>query len=141
MSRKSVAEQPTCGRGLAENSVLPAKLGEVIAAMAENLEVHMKALDLNDVNSKQEYEAYKDLVREQREIASRLAAAAKEMAGYRDLPMGRHDESAMTHLRVREVFEKFVHRKQELLAMLEQTAEQDEQLLKAMRTKSELESK
>jgi DNA repair exonuclease SbcCD ATPase subunit len=126
-------EQQTCGKGLAENSVLPAKLGELIAAMAENLEAHMRALDLTDVNSKQEYEAYKDLVREEREIASQLAATAQEMARYRDLPMGRHDAKAMSHTRVREAFEKFVQRKKELLSLLDQTAERDNQLLEVMR--------
>jgi len=39
--------------------------------MVEVLEVHMKALDLKDVNSKQEYEAYKDLDREL-QVARRL---------------------------------------------------------------------
>jgi hypothetical protein len=129
-------EQQTCGKGLAENSVLPAKLGELIAAMAENLETHRRALDLTDVNSKQEYEAYKDLVREQREIAAKLVATAQEMARYRDLPMGRHDEKAMTHPRVREAFENFVQNKQELLALLDQTAERDHQLLEVMRIHS-----
>jgi hypothetical protein len=32
-----MASQPTCGKGLAEHSVLPAKLGEWTAAVAENL--------------------------------------------------------------------------------------------------------
>jgi hypothetical protein len=129
----STPDQQTCGKGLAENSVLPVKLGELIAAMAENLEAHMAALDLTDVNSKQEYEAHKDLVREQREIAAKLAATAQEMARYHDLPMGRHDAKAMIHPRVREAFEKFVQRKQELLALLDQTAERDHQLLEVMR--------
>jgi hypothetical protein len=128
----NASEQPTCGKGLAENSILPAKLGELIAAMAENLEAHMKALDLTDVNSKQEYEAYKDLVREEREIAAKLTATAQEMARYRDLPMGRHDEKAMIHPRVRTAFEKFVQHKQELLYLLEETAERDDELLEAM---------
>jgi hypothetical protein len=126
------AEQQTCGKGLAENSILPAKLGELMAAMADNLAAHMKALDLNDVNSKLEYEAYESLVREQREVAGRLSSIAQEMAGYHDLPMGRHDENAMTHPRVRTAFEKFVQRKQDLLYLLEETAEQDDKLLKAM---------
>jgi hypothetical protein len=129
-------EPQTCGKGLAENSILPAKLGELMAAMADNLAAHMKALDLTDVDSKQEYEAYKDLVREQREIAAKLAATAQEMAGYRHLPMGKHDEKAMTHARVREAFEKFVQHKQELLALLEQMTERDYQLLEVIRLHS-----
>lgn len=56
----STPEQPTCGKGLAENSVLPAKLGELISAIAENLEAHMQALDRTDQNSRREYDAYEN---------------------------------------------------------------------------------
>ena len=41
-------EQQTCGRGLAEHAVLPAQLAEVVEAMADNLQVHMQALELDD---------------------------------------------------------------------------------------------
>jgi hypothetical protein len=54
------------------------------------------------------------------------------MAGARDLPMGRHDEKAMSHPRVHETFEKFVRHKQGLLALLEQTSARDEQVLEIM---------
>jgi hypothetical protein len=36
--------QPTCGQGLAEHSALPAKLGELTAAVAANLEQELLAL-------------------------------------------------------------------------------------------------
>ncbi|HLO27817.1 MAG TPA: hypothetical protein VK249_01700 [Anaerolineales bacterium] len=126
-------EEQTCGKGLAENSVLPAKLGEVIAAMAENLEAHMKALDQTDQNSRREYAAYERLAKAQKQIAAQLQATADEMAGYRDLPMGRHDEGGMTHPRVRAAFEQLVQQKQELRALLEQTAERDDKLLEMIR--------
>ena len=129
----NTAEQPTCGKGLAENSVLPAQLGKLIAAMAENLETHMEALDLTDKNSSAEFDAYEKLVRDLQQTALQLQETATQMAGYRDLPMGRHDEKAMTHPRVRRVFEKFVKQKQELLSLLEQTAGRDSQLLDVMR--------
>src|SRR6266487_2743050 len=126
-------DQQTCGKGLAENSILPAKLGELIAAMAGNLEAHMQALDLTDQNSRREYDAYEKLVKEQKQIANQLKSVANQMAGYRDFPMGRHDEKAMTHPRVREAFEKFVQHKQELKVLLEQTVERDDKLLKMIR--------
>src|SRR5215216_561907 len=125
-------ERQTCGKGLAENAVLPARLGDLLAAMAQNLEVHMKALDLTDPNSRKEHEAYEGLVKEIQQAADQLEQTANRMAGYRDLPMGRHDEQAMTHPRVRETFERFIKRKQELLSLLEQTAERDHALLEAM---------
>jgi hypothetical protein len=129
----STSDQQTCGKGLAENSVLPAKLGELISAMAGNLETHMKALDLTDPNSQAEHNAYEKLLKELRQIAAELSLTASQMAGYRDLPMGRHDQKAMTHPRVMDAFEKFVQHKQELLEFLQQTSERDHQLLEIMR--------
>lgn len=126
------SEQQTCGKGLAENSALPAKLGELLSAMAGNLEAHRKALDLTDPNSRAEDEAYEKLLKQLRQIAAQLSLTANEMAGYRDLPMGRHDQEAMTHPRVGEAFQKFVQHKRELLELLEQTEERDGKLLKAM---------
>lgn len=128
----STPEPPTCGKGLAENSALPALMGKLLAAMVENLEAHMKALDLTDQNSRQEYEAYESLVKSYRQIAVQFQSTASEMPGYRDLPMGSHDEQAMTHPRMREAFEKFVGHKRELLGLLQQTAERDDTLLEAM---------
>ena len=127
------AEQPTCGKGLAENSVLPWTVGNVISGMAENLAEHMKALDLGDANSKAEYHAYERLVGQLRQAAAALHVTASEMSGYRELPMGRHDMSVMTRPAIRETFEKFLHSKQELSTLLQRTAERDSQLLEIMR--------
>ena len=132
----SNAEQPTCGKGLAENSILPANLGTLLAAMAENLAVHMKALDLTDPNSRAEHDAYEKLVHEIREVSTRLGEIATEMAGYIDLPMGRHNEQTMTHPIVRATFQTFVTRKRELSSLLNETLERDNQLLKMMQAHS-----
>jgi len=129
----NASAQQTCGKGLAENSALPAKLGELISAMAGNLEAHRKALDLTDQNSRAEDAAYEKLLKELREVAAQLSVTASDMARYRDLPMGRHDEKAMTHPRVREAFENFVQHKRELWELLEQTEERDHKLLEVMR--------
>lgn len=126
-------DQQTCGKGLAENSVLPGKLGELISAMAENLDVHRKALDLTDPNSRTEDEAYEKLLGDLRQIAAQLSVTASEMEGYRDLAMGRHDRNAMTHPRVRKTFESFVQQKRALMDLLGQTEERDRQLLEMMR--------
>jgi hypothetical protein len=126
-------EQSTCGEGLAESSALPAKIGELLSAMAEVLAAHMLALDLEDVHSKHEFEAYKDLARQLRMIAAGLAAASREMAGYRHLSMGWHDESVLMDPLALEVFERFVRDKQDLLAFLGETIEQDVMMLDDMR--------
>lgn len=125
----SMEDQPTCGKGLAEHSVLPAKLGELIACVAEILETHMKALDVADDNSRKEHDVYLELAREHRKIATELMATARRMAGFRDLPMGRHDEKAMAGPEALEIFERFVEREHELVGLLQKRLEQDRRML------------
>ena len=125
-------EQQTCGRGLAGYSALPAQLAEVTEAMAENLRVHMQALELDDEPAREEHAVYLRLVEEQRQAAGRLRAVAGEMAAARDLPMGRHDEETMRSPEVGHAFRRFADAKRELLVLLQRMAEQDQQLLAQM---------
>ena len=125
-------DEPTCGKGLAEHSVLPETLGRLTASVAEILEVHMKALDLTDHNSKQEHDAYSELVKDHRKIAADLAATAKQMAGYRDLPMGKHDEQAMASQEAFEAFRKFVKLENELVALIQNRLKEDQEMLHEM---------
>ena len=125
-------DEQTCGRGLAEHSVLPAQLAEVTEAMADNLQVHMAALELDDEPARQEHAVYLRLVEEQRQAAGRLRAVAGEMAAARDLPMGRHDEQAMTSPEVGAAFHRLVEAKRELLDLLRRMVEQDQRLLAEM---------
>jgi hypothetical protein len=125
-------EEPTCGKGLAAHSTLPAKLGELTDAVAENLEVHMTALDLEDENARREHAAYESLAREHRAIAARLRALGEEMAGYRDLPMGRHDMTAMSSPPVLAAFTTLVRVEQELLTLLQEREALNREMLAAM---------
>lgn len=125
--------QRTCGQGLAERSVLPARMGQLIAALAENLESHRKALDVADEGARQEDQAYAGLAERYRRIAGELQDAAARMDGYRDLPMGRHDPKTMASPEVVQAFEGFVSLEQDLLTLLQQIGDADRQMLAAMR--------
>jgi hypothetical protein len=125
-------DEPTCGKGLAEHSALPAKLGELTAAVAEILEVHTGALDLSDENSRKERDAYLELAKQHRQAAAQLQTTAKQMAGYRDLPIGKHDPKAMSGPKPLAAFEELVRLEQELLALLQKRVEQDRQMLVEM---------
>lgn len=129
-------EHTTCGKGLADHASLPAKMAELIAALAENLEIHMQSLDLTDPKAKEEHEAYAHLAVQNRGIARHLKATAQEMAGYRDLPMGRHDDRAMSDPQVVEAFEKLVRREEALDMLLSQSLERDQKMLSQMRAQS-----
>jgi hypothetical protein len=112
--------------------VLPAKLGELAAALAEVLDTHTKALDLDDENARQERDAYLQLADQQRRAAAQLLATSKEMAGYRDLPVASHDPTVMASAEVADIFEKFVNVENELLALLQGRIEQDRAMLLEM---------
>jgi hypothetical protein len=122
-------DELTCGRGLAAHAALPALLAELTDSVAENLELHLKALDLRDENSRQEYDAYVELAKQHRETAARLRTTAAQMAGYRDLPMGRHDEAAMAEPQILEGFERLVRAEEALLALLQERVRQERRLL------------
>jgi len=125
-------DEASCGQGLADHSVLPAKVAELIDAVAENFELHMTALDLQDPNSRKEHEAYSRLATQHRNIAAQLHATATQMGSYRDLPRGRHDEQVMSAPKFIRAFETFVQREQELHALLQQKMDRHRQMLAAI---------
>jgi hypothetical protein len=119
-------EQQTCGQGLAENAVLPARLAGVIEAMADVLRVHLQALELDDEAAREEHAVYLHLVEEQRQAGGRLRAIASEMAAARDLPMGRHDTETMRSPEVGDAYQRFVNARTELADLLGQMAGRDQ---------------
>ena len=124
-------DRPTCGKGVAANAVLPAKLAELMAARAEMLERHTKALDPADPAAREELDAYNELVRGHRRVGDELAGLARQMASYHDLPMGRHDLAVMSDPSGQAAaFRSFVEIERELLALLQSKLEQEDKLLR-----------
>jgi hypothetical protein len=126
-------EERTCGKGLAERSALPAKLAELTAAMAEILAFHQRSLDLTDTNARKELQAYVRLDEEYRLVSSLLKSTAATMAGYRDLPMGRHDVRMLGSEENAETFARFLKVEQELSDLLQGSMERDQNMLGQMR--------
>jgi len=127
-----MAEEQTCGKGIAENSVVPKSLWELVAATARVLEVHMKALDLTDDNAKAELEAYRELATAHRRIAAELSSLAERMAGYRNLPMARHDMAEMMAPPPRHAFAGLVKQEERLVDLLQSRLERDHAMLAQM---------
>ena len=124
-----MSQQATCGEGLAEHSAFPARIADLLAAMAENLELHLGTLDPADRATQPERDAYTKLARQTRKIAGELGALAAEMAAYRDLPMGSHDPAALSSSPVVGAFAKFLKVEQELCALLEKSVGRGQQML------------
>ena len=124
-------EESTCGKGLAAGGDLPDQFGRLLAARAEVLERHTRALDGNSPNGRREQEAYLDLVRRHRAIAADLATLAAQMRSYRDLPMADHDvEVMMAPDGQMAAFREFVDLERELAASLAAQLKDDEQMLR-----------
>jgi hypothetical protein len=117
-------DQPTCGKGLAAHSSMPAAMAELMAAVADNLELHMTALDPADDAAKEELTAYRKLAKRHRKAEARLRRLSERMAEYRDLPMAPHREEVLMGLETRAALEKLVAAEKDVDALLqEQVAE------------------
>jgi hypothetical protein len=132
-----VEEQTTCGRGLAQNSVVPAALAAVAAGLAQNLEVHTRALDLGDAAAAEEQRMYERVAHSLRSAVADLQAAAAEMASAVDLPMGAHDMVAIITPDVLGAFEGYVAAEDDLRRLLDVRREYNEQMLTAIRAEVE----
>ena len=124
-------EEQTCGKGLADHAPLPASLGELLAATARVLEVHMKALDPADAIAKREIDAYRDVAVAHRKIANELAVLAERMETYRTLPMAPHDMAALMAPAPRHAFSGFVAQEEKLIALLQSRIAEDKAMLAA----------
>jgi hypothetical protein len=123
-------QQPTCGQGLAEHAALNAKLADVFAAVAENLELHLKSLDPTDKASRPEFDAYVALSTEYRELESRMRALALRMESCRDLPMANHDMTVLTSRDASQALERLIAEKRNLAGELGMWVERYQQLTK-----------
>jgi hypothetical protein len=116
-------DQPTCGKGLAANAILPERLAALMNAMATMLENHTRALDPTETSGRLERDAYERLVRDQRALASGLEACARAMEGNRDLPMARHNMALLNDQASRAVLAAFIEAERDLITLLQKQAE------------------
>ena len=124
-------EHPTtCGQGLAAGSRLPAAIADLLAAMAAVLDDHREALDVSDPANGPERDAYEHLVRGLLDISARAGSVAQAMAGYRDLPVGTHDEARMAAPNVHAAFVRFVDAERHLLQWLSASVPAHEEMLR-----------
>ena len=126
-------EKPhSCGEGLAYHSAVPAKLSDLMASLAANLEQHAGAL-LDDAAARTEHIAYTNLVARAKDVAVALRSLGDQMSAYRDLPMGGHDVAKLSSPGAVRAFEHYVGVTRELIALLQTNNAGNEQMLAMMR--------
>lgn len=122
----------TCGKGLAERAALPAKLADIATAMSRIMELHQRGLVMTDAASQPEADAYANLETDFRAAADQLRALGDRMAGYRDLPMAKHDMAALSTRQNIDAFAQFVRVERELLDYVKEALARDEAMLAQM---------
>lgn len=127
------ADEPTCGKGLAENAVMPERMAKLLQATANVLENHIRSLDRADPNGNREIEAYERLVRDHRAAAIQVSALADAMRSYRDLPAADHDMLALGDARSVDVMDALVRAEEDLLSPLRDRAAEHGEMLRSMR--------
>ena len=128
-----MAEEQTCGKGVAANAVTPEHMGRVLEATAAVLENHIRALSADDPNGRLEIEAYERLVREHRAAANGLATLAEIMRSYRDLPPAPHDMAPLMDAASVETLAALVEAQRDLGELMQQRVTEYGAMLKQMR--------
>lgn len=113
-----MADENTCGTGMAANAILPTRMAGVAAAMADVLTRHTDSLDPDEPAGEAERDAWLAIAAEHRRIASHLSAAADQMEAQNALPLASHDMSVLTSGDAVSAFEHFVHAQEQLSELL-----------------------
>jgi hypothetical protein len=122
----------SCGKGLADHAAVPAKLADLMASMAENLERHAGSL-LDDEAARTEHVVYMNLLARAKDVAVALRSLGDQMAGYRDLPMGGHDIAKLSSPEAVRAFERYASVTRELVVLLQASTVRNEATLAMMR--------
>ena len=125
-------EHHACGRGLADQAVVPARIADVLEAVAMTLEAHTGSLDPDDENAHVERRVYDRLADGHRRVAAELRSLHEQMAGAYDLPPAKHDGEALVAQAAVTAYERYVEAEQALLDLLQTRVQQDRRLLHAM---------
>jgi hypothetical protein len=129
-----MAEERTCGQGLAQHAELPLLVGELMGAVADNLAAHLPGLVSSDEDSQHEKRVYGHLVTRHREAAAMLDAIGAEMAGHREMPMGEHDLQALSSGEVVDALEGMIRVESQLIARVQQLLTEHRAILDAIRS-------
>ena len=118
-----------CGEGLAKNAVLPEKLSELMASMAEVLSQHLGTLELDDPGAKSEHAAYQQVIALQRRVSALSKALADDMRQFATLPPAAHDFGRLSTAEMTTTLRDLVRRKEELTTLLADQLQQDRAML------------
>lgn len=127
-----MANEPTCGEGLAEHAAVPQVVAELLRAVSDNLVAHLTMLAGDDDETQREAQVYERLSERHREAAATLDALATEMADQVDLPMGEHDFEAMSLGDMRVALERLIAAESILIGHLERQLDEHRSMIEAM---------
>ena len=128
-----MAEEPTCGQGLAQHAELPMLVGDLMGAVADNLGAHLPGRVASDEDSQHEKRVYENLMTRHREAAAMLRAIGAEMAGHREMPMGDHDLRALSSGDAVNALDGMIRVESQLISRVQQQLTEHRAILDAIR--------
>ncbi len=90
-----------------------------MASVAEIIELHMKALDLQNKKARKEYRSYAQLAKEHRDISRSLQGIADELERFRKTARGKPNADALSDANILAAFEKFMKAEKKVIGLLQ----------------------
>ncbi|MGQ0506009.1 MAG: hypothetical protein ACT4TC_11905 [Myxococcaceae bacterium] len=134
MAKAAPKDEITCGQWMASKAPLPAKLGELMASIADNMDSHAKWTSASkDKNAKKEVEIVSKVAKTHRDLGTNYTRLSEEMTKHKDLPAVQHDPKAMDMAKMTEGMTKQIKLQREMAQMIIKDADEAEAHLNQMK--------
>lgn len=113
--------EPTCGQMMAGMSVAPAKLSEVVTAVADVLDAHVALMEpQKDKATQTEIKALRAIAKTHRQLATDASKTAAEMKKAESVPGAPHDMSKFkADAKLNEASQRMLTKQKELVAVVQ----------------------
>jgi len=126
-----------CSRTLEKRSAIPAKIDQLFAATADDLDAHAQWIGQKDKTAKSEYEALSKVAHEHRESTEMMSKLSDTMTKTaRTFGASPHDINSPLMAKALDADARYARTERELAQLLLQDAEETEQRIQKMRTGS-----
>lgn len=123
----------TCGQWAASKAPLPAKLGELMTAIADNLEFHAKWTGTKDKAAKAEHDMLMKMAKDHRAIGKMSTDISNGMTKAKDMAQATHDPKTMDGAKMAEMQLKQIKLQREMAQMMMKDADEAEKMLSSMK--------
>ncbi len=127
----AMPEHMTCGQMMAAESAMPAKMNELMTAIADGMEMHAKWSGTANKVAKGEHDAMMKIAKDHRQMGAMMKSTSEEMMKQKNLASAPHDMKAMDP-KMGETMTKQVTLEREMATMMMKDADETEKAVQMM---------